>query len=90
MFWIAWSRGALQILTFATTLLVARILAPADYGVMAIATFFTATAGTLAEMGVDAGIGTKGGKSKHHRMLLQDGAAAVFGRKWDQTGLASR
>jgi len=37
MFWIAWSRGALQLLTFATTLFIARILVPADYGVMALA-----------------------------------------------------
>jgi O-antigen/teichoic acid export membrane protein len=56
MFWIAWSRGALQILTFATTLLVARILVPADYGVMALAGFWTGTAGMLAEMGLGAAI----------------------------------
>jgi O-antigen/teichoic acid export membrane protein len=56
MFWIAWSRGALQILTFATTLFVARILDPADYGVMALATSFTGHAGMLAEMGLGAAI----------------------------------
>lgn len=49
LFWIAWSRGALQLLTFATTLFVARILVPADYGVMAIATFFIAQASMLSE-----------------------------------------
>jgi O-antigen/teichoic acid export membrane protein len=37
MFWIARSRGALQLLAFATTLFIARILVPADYGVMALA-----------------------------------------------------
>jgi PST family polysaccharide transporter len=56
MFWIAWSRGALQLLGFATTLLVARILVPADYGVMALAAFWTGTVGMLAEMGLGAAI----------------------------------
>src|SRR5215469_9100187 len=56
MFWIAWSRGALQLLGFATTLLVARILVPADYGVMALAAFWTGTAGMVAEMGLGAAI----------------------------------
>jgi O-antigen/teichoic acid export membrane protein len=56
MFWIAWSRGVLQLLTFATTLFIARILVPADYGVMALAASFTAHAGMLAEMGLGAAI----------------------------------
>jgi O-antigen/teichoic acid export membrane protein len=56
MFWIAWSRGALQLLGFATTLLVARMLAPADYGVMALAAFWTGTIGMVAEMGLGAAI----------------------------------
>ena len=56
MFWIAWSRGALQLLSFATTLFVARILAPADYGVMALASLWTACAGMVAEMGLGAAI----------------------------------
>jgi O-antigen/teichoic acid export membrane protein len=56
MFWITWSRGVLQLLAFATTLLVARILAPADYGVMALAGFWTGIAGMLAEMGLGSAI----------------------------------
>jgi O-antigen/teichoic acid export membrane protein len=56
MFWIAWSRGALQLLIFATTLLVARILVPADYGVVALATNFTGHAGMLADMGLGSAI----------------------------------
>lgn len=56
MFWITWSRGVLQVLSLATTLVVARILVPADYGVMALATFFTGTAGMVAEMGLGAAI----------------------------------
>jgi O-antigen/teichoic acid export membrane protein len=56
MFWITWSRGVLQVLTFATTLIVARILVPADYGVMALAGFWTGIAGMLAEMGLGSAI----------------------------------
>jgi O-antigen/teichoic acid export membrane protein len=40
----------LQPVAFATTVLVARILVPADYGVMALASVFTGMAGMIAEM----------------------------------------
>src|SRR3974390_3012580 len=56
IFWITWSRGVVQVLSFATTLLVARILQPSDYGVMAIASIFTVATGMLAEMGLGAAI----------------------------------
>jgi len=56
IFWLAWSRGVVQLLSFATTVLVARILVPADYGVMALAGIFIATAGMLAEMGLGGAI----------------------------------
>src|SRR6516162_2133785 len=56
VFWLAWSRGVLQVLAFATTLLVARILVPADYGVMALAGVWTGSVGMVAEMGLGAGI----------------------------------
>jgi len=56
IFWIAWSRGVLQLLGFATTLVVARILVPADYGVMALAAIWTESVGMLAEMGMGAAI----------------------------------
>jgi O-antigen/teichoic acid export membrane protein len=56
MFWIAWSRGVAQVLSFATTLLVARILVPADYGVMALASVLTGSVGLVAEMGLGAAI----------------------------------
>ena len=56
IFWLAWSRGVLQVLAFATTLLVARILVPADYGVMALAGVWTGSVGMVAEMGLGAGI----------------------------------
>jgi len=56
IFWLAWSRGVLQILSFATTLVVARILVPADYGVMALAGILTGSVAILAEMGLGAAI----------------------------------
>ena len=56
IFWLAWSRGVAQLLSFATTVLVARILVPADYGVMALASMFIATAGVLADMGLSGAI----------------------------------
>jgi O-antigen/teichoic acid export membrane protein len=56
IFWLAWSRGMLQLLSFATTVLVARVLVPADYGVMALAGIFIGTAGMLTEMGLAGAI----------------------------------
>src|SRR2546426_818766 len=56
IFWLAWSRGVIQLLSFATTVLVARILVPADYGVMALAGMFITTAGVVADMGLGGAI----------------------------------
>ena len=56
IFWLAWSRGVLQVLSFATTLLVARMLVPADYGVMAVAGILTGSVAILVEMGLGAAI----------------------------------
>jgi len=56
IFWVTWSRGALQLVNFANTLVIARILVPADYGVMALAGFWTSTAGILADMGLGSAI----------------------------------
>src|SRR5205085_3293381 len=36
VFWMVWSRGTVQVLSFASTILVARLLSPADYGLMAL------------------------------------------------------
>ena len=56
VFWLAWSRGVIQLISFGTTILLARLLQPADYGVMAVAGIWTTTAGMLAEMGLGAAI----------------------------------
>jgi len=41
LFWIVWLRGAMQLVSFLTTLVIARLLAPADYGLMALAVVWT-------------------------------------------------
>lgn len=56
VFWIAWSRGGLQLLSFFTTLLVARLLNPSDYGLMALVSIWTGTIYLLAEMGLGTAI----------------------------------
>ena len=56
VYWIVWSRGGIQTLSFISTLLVARLLAPSDYGVMALAGIWTMGVFTLAEMGLGAAI----------------------------------
>jgi O-antigen/teichoic acid export membrane protein len=56
IFWIVWSRGFVQVLNFAGTLAIARILQPADYGLIAIASIFTATTWMFVEMGLGGAI----------------------------------
>jgi O-antigen/teichoic acid export membrane protein len=56
IFWLAWSRGVVQLLSFVTTVLVARILVPADYGVVALATVFIGTAAIIVDMGLGRAI----------------------------------
>lgn len=56
VFWMVWSRGGIQILTFVSTLLVARLLSPGDYGLMALAGIWTGSIELLAEMGLGAAI----------------------------------
>src|SRR5262245_38371298 len=56
IFWIVWSRGFVQVLNFGGTLAIARILHPADYGLIAIAGIFTATTGMLVEVGLGGAI----------------------------------
>jgi O-antigen/teichoic acid export membrane protein len=56
IFWLTWSRGLVQLLSFATTVLVARILDPADYGIMALASVFIAISGMLSELGLGTAV----------------------------------
>lgn len=56
VFWMVWSRGGVQILTFLGTLLVARMLRPGDYGLMALTGIWIYASELLAEMGLGAAI----------------------------------
>lgn len=56
VFWIVWSRGAVQAVSFLSTLMVARFLNPADYGLMALAASWTYIITLAAELGLGAAI----------------------------------
>jgi len=56
IFWVVWSRGIFQTLSFATTLIVARWLNPSDYGLMALAGAFVAILGLICELGLGAAV----------------------------------
>ena len=51
-FWLVWSRGGVQVLSFISTLLVARWLSPGDYGLMALVGIWTGTISMVADMGL--------------------------------------
>jgi teichuronic acid exporter len=54
--WIVGSRGVVQVATWASTLVVARLLSPEDYGLIAMAGVWTAMIAVLAELGLGAAI----------------------------------
>jgi O-antigen/teichoic acid export membrane protein len=56
IFWMVWSRGFLQAISFATTLVVARWLDPHDYGLMALAGVWTGVLGLICELGLGAAV----------------------------------
>ena len=56
VFWMTWSRIALQSVSFASTIVVARLLTPTDYGLMALAAIWTGIIALLAELGLGAAI----------------------------------
>lgn len=56
VFWIVWSRGAVQLVSFVATLVVARLLHPADYGLMALVGVWTYAIALIAELGLGAAI----------------------------------
>lgn len=54
--WSAGARLASQVLTWAMTIFVIRLLTPADYGLLAMATAFVALAGLVSEVGLGQSI----------------------------------
>src|SRR2546426_3921509 len=56
VFWITWCRGAGFVVSFLSSLVVARLLSPADYGLMAMASIWTGIMSLISEMGLGAAI----------------------------------
>jgi O-antigen/teichoic acid export membrane protein len=56
VFWVVWSRGVLQVISFVSTLVVVRLLSPEDFGLMALAGIWTSGIALISEMGLGAAI----------------------------------
>ena len=56
LFWVVWSRGAVQLISLLSTLVVARLLTPADYGLMALAGVWTYAIALIGDLGLGAAI----------------------------------
>ncbi|MBL8379811.1 MAG: lipopolysaccharide biosynthesis protein [Burkholderiales bacterium] len=56
VFWMVWSRGVLQVLSFITTIVVARWLSPSDYGLMALAGIWISVLVLISEFGLGAAV----------------------------------
>ncbi len=56
IFWVVWSRGIMQLLSFGTTIIVARWLDPSDYGLMALASTFISVLSLVCELGLGAAV----------------------------------
>ena len=56
MAWTGMMKWSGQILTWVSTVLVARMLTPADYGIMAMATAFIGIVGMISEFGVGSAV----------------------------------
>jgi O-antigen/teichoic acid export membrane protein len=56
VFWIVWSKGGVQGISLLSTLFIARLLTPADYGLIALAAVWIFPITMMAEMGLGAAI----------------------------------
>jgi O-antigen/teichoic acid export membrane protein len=52
VYWIVWSRGVVQALSFGATLIIVRLLEPSDFGLMALVNIWTATLLLITELGL--------------------------------------
>ena len=59
VFWVGWAKGTLQLVAFACTVLVARLLAPEDFGLIALTGMWIGVITLLADMGLSAAIDRK-------------------------------
>src|SRR4051794_1165482 len=55
-FWTAGGRLLSQVFSWVITIIVMRLLSPADYGLLAIATFFVGLFGLIGEAGLGAAV----------------------------------
>jgi len=54
--WVVWSRGVLQVVSLVSTLLVARLLSPADYGLVGLASLWIYALTLISDLGVGAAV----------------------------------
>ena len=69
--WLAVFKFITQIISWATTIIIARLLVPDDYGLMDMATILTAYAAIFSELGLGAAI-------IQRQDITQDGLSSVF------------
>jgi len=55
-FWVVWSRGVVQGISLISTLVVARLLSPEAFGLMALAAVWTGALSLIAELGLGAAL----------------------------------
>lgn len=56
VFWMVWSKGGIQTISFVTTIFVVRWLSPSDYGLMALAGVWVSVISIIAELGLGSAI----------------------------------
>jgi O-antigen/teichoic acid export membrane protein len=56
VFWIGWSKGLVQLLSFLSTLYIARLLTPNDYGLVAMTGIWVGSLTLLVEMGLGSAV----------------------------------
>lgn len=56
VFWMVWSKGGAQAISLLSTLFIARLLTPSDYGIISLATIWIFPISLIAEMGLGAAI----------------------------------
>ena len=78
--WTVLGRGGLQAISLVLTVVLARLLSPTEFGLLAMVTVITAFADAFREMGLSAALVQKQGATEAHRssMFWLNVAAGVF------------
>lgn len=77
--WTGVSRWAIQLLTWVSTIVVARILAPSDYGLIGMATIYLGLVSLISEFGLGQAVITLREMSSHHVAQLNSVSVAAGG-----------